>query len=86
MFTELYKKQLNAISVEAMEMSTFQYCEIDLSSCLNGQYNWLSKTLREGAQTLSALYIFQNIQAARKMSFNVQKSVTRSPAVRIFLS
>lgn len=69
-----------------MEMSTFQYCEMDLSSCLNSQYNWLNKTYWEGTQTLSALYIFKNIQAAREMSFNVQGSVARSPAVKSFLS
>lgn len=79
MFIELYRQHLNAIFIEAMQMCCpFKYCKIDLSLCLN----LLGKTYLEETQTLS----FRNTQAARKMSLNVQGSVSRSPAVKILLS
>lgn len=43
MFTELYTKQLNEISVEVMQMCIFKDYKIDLNSCLNGHYNQLDE-------------------------------------------
>ena len=57
MFTELYTKQLNEISVEVMQMCIFKDYKIDLNSCLNGHYNQLDEIFWKETQTLSSAEI-----------------------------